>query len=155
MTGADAVEPYEILPAQGVDWPAIREVVTSGGLPLDGLEQHLATTIVARDGGGILGCAALELYGGDALLRSVAVASKRRRSGVGLALTAAAIQLAHRHGVRTLWLLTETAVEFSPRFGFEVTSRGAVPASVRTSVEFTSACPESATVMMLPLRSAS
>jgi amino-acid N-acetyltransferase len=155
MTGAAGTEPYEILPAQGVDWSAIRAVVTAGGLPLDGLEQHLATTIVARDGGGILGCAALELYGGDALLRSVAVASERRRTGVGLALTAAAIELARRHGVRTIWLLTETAAEFFPRFGFEPTSRGAVPASVRASVEFTSACPETATVMMLPLRSAS
>jgi len=155
MTGAEDVEPYEILPAQGVDWPAIREVVTAGGLPLDGLEDHLATTIVARDGGGILGCAALELYGADALLRSVAVSSERRRHGIGLALTSAAIQLAHRHGVRTLWLLTETAAEFFPRFGFEPTSRAAVPASVRESVEFTSACPESATVMTLPLRAAS
>ena len=33
------------------------------------------------------------------------------------------------------------------RFGFDVVTRDAVPAAIRASVEFTSACPSSATVM--------
>ena len=147
-------EPYEIVPADPAHWRAMAELITASGLPLDGLQPHLGSAIVARDSDGIVGCAALELYGHDALLRSVAVAPARRGGGVGLALTAASIELARRHDVRTLWLLTETAADFFPRFGFEQTTRDAVPGTVRQSVEFTSACPESATVMRLSLRSA-
>jgi len=150
MTG---MEPYEIFPARPADWEAIRTLVSASGLPLDGLEPHLPSTIVARDADGVVGCAALELYDRDALLRSVAVSATRRGSGIGLALTATAIELARRRGVRTIWLLTETATDFFPRFGFERADRGAVPAAVRSSAEFTSACPESATVMRLQIRS--
>lgn len=154
MTRATGTEPYEIVPADPAHWSAIADLVTGSGLPLDGLEPHLGSTIVAREPAGIVGCAALELYGPDALLRSVAVAPARRGSGVGLALTAASIELARRHGVRTVWLLTETAADFFPRFGFEQATREAVPVAVRQSVEFTTACPASAAVMRLSLRSA-
>ena len=123
------------------------------GLTLDGLEAHLAATIVARDATSLLGCAALELYGTDALLRSVAVAAEHRGKGLGEALTAAAIALARQRGVRGIYLLTETAERFFPRFGFEIISRDAVPAVVKASAEFTTACPASATVMVLPFRS--
>jgi amino-acid N-acetyltransferase len=154
MTQTAGTDPYEIVPADPAHCGAIAGLVTASGLPLDGLQPHLGSVIIAREPGGIVGCAALELYGHDALLRSVAVAPERRGTGVGLALTAAAIELARRRGVTTVWLLTETAARFFPRFGFEQTTRGAVPAGVKQSVEFTTACPESATVMMLPLRSA-
>jgi len=149
------MEPYEIVPARPGDWPRLAALLGESGLPLDGLEDHLEATIVARDATAILGCAALELYGTDALLRSVAVAAEHRGKGLGEALTAAAIALARRRGVRAIYLLTETAARFFPRFGFEETARQAVPAGVRRSVEFTTACPASATVMMLPLRSGS
>jgi len=153
MTRSAGTEPYEIVPANPAHWGEIADLVTASGLPLDGLEPHLGSAIIAREPGGIVGCAALELYGHDALLRSVAVAPARRGGGVGLALTAASIELARRHDVRTVWLLTETAADFFPRFGFEQSTRAAVPAAVRQSVEFTTACPASATVMRLSLRS--
>lgn len=152
MTDAGGMESYVILPADRSDWTAIQSLVSASGLPLDDLEGHLDSTIVAREGGGIVGCAALELYGHDALLRSVAVRASRRGDGIGLALTAAAIELARRHHVQTIWLLTETAADFFPRFGFERVERAVVPAAVRASVEFTTVCPGSATVMRLLLR---
>ena len=147
------MEPYEIVAARPADWPTLATLLRDSGLPLDGLEAHLAATIVARDATSILGCAALELYGTDALLRSVAVAAEHRGKGLGEALTAAAIALARQRGVRGIYLLTETAERFFPRFGFEIISRDAVPAVVKASAEFTTACPASATVMVLPLRS--
>jgi len=148
------MEPFEIIPARPADWPRIADLVRDAGLPLDGLEVHLATTIVARDAERVLGCAALEPYGTDALLRSVAVLPSHRGRGLGEALTAAAIAYARRQGVRAIYLLTETAAGFFPRFGFEETSRDAVPPAVRASVEFTTACPASATAMRLQLRTA-
>ncbi len=146
------MESFAITSASPGDWAEISALLDRSALPLDGLESHLDSTIVARDQEGIVGCAALELYGADALLRSVAVAPERRGDGIGAALTSAAIALARRHRIRAIYLLTETAERFFPRFGFEATSRDAVPAPVRASVEFTSACPESAALMVLPLR---
>src|SRR5437773_11560298 len=60
-------------------------------LPLDGLRDHLATTLVARDEGRVVGSAALEVYSDGGVLRSVAVAADARRCGVGRQLTDAAI----------------------------------------------------------------
>ncbi|MCX5761786.1 MAG: GNAT family N-acetyltransferase, partial [Gemmatimonadetes bacterium] len=50
-------------------------------------------------------------------------------------------------GIRTLWMLTTTADQWFPRFGFTVTARADVPEPVRASVEFQGACPDSAIVM--------
>jgi amino-acid N-acetyltransferase len=146
------IETYEIAAALRSDWDGIAFLLDRGGLPLDGLEDHLGTTLVAKDRGRVIGCAALEIYGTDALLRSVAVEPGHRRRGVGVALTAAAIELARRREVHDIYLLTETAAEFFPRFGFEPTTRDAVPAAVKQSAEFTTACPASAAVMMLRMR---
>ena len=116
-------------------------------LPLDGLTDHLATTLVAREAGQVVGSAALEVYPDGALLRSVAVAPERQGGGLGQTLTRAAIRLAEELRVPAVFLLTTTAERFFPKFGFEPIARADVPDSVRTSVEFTSACPTSAIVM--------
>jgi len=139
--------PPIISPATPADLPAIFELLQRSALPRDGLDAHVATTLVARDANGLVGTAALELYGTAALLRSVAVAVERRGRGLGAALTATALDLARRRGVRTVYLLTETAAEFFPRFGFRPIPRPAVDPAVLGSAEFTTACPASALVM--------
>lgn len=121
-------------------------------LPVDGLREHLATTLVAREGGRVVGSAALEAYPDGALLRSVAVAAGRQGQGLGHELTLAAIRLAADIHAPAIYLLTTTAEQFFPKFGFERIQRTEVPAGVQTSVEFTSACPASATVMRKGLR---
>ena len=118
-------------------------------LPLDGLRDHLATTIVVRQGGRVVGSAALELYQGAALLRSVGVDPALQGRGLGCALTEAALRLARERGVAEVYLLTTTAAAFFPKFGFRETSRDAVPEAVKASVEFTTACPASAVVMRM------
>jgi amino-acid N-acetyltransferase len=115
------------------------------------LPPHVGTALVARLDGEVVGSAALEHYRDAALLRSVAVAPSIQGRGLGCRLTEAALQLARDLGVTRVYLLTETAAEFFPRFGFGVVDRAQVPPAVRRSAEFTSACPESALAMMLKL----
>ena len=103
--------------------------------------------IVARDGAQVVGCAAVERYGASGLLRSVAVDGPRRGTGLGRRLTDAALAHARAHGVRTVYLLTETAAGFFPRFGFHPIARDMVDPAVRASVEFTSACSDTALAM--------
>jgi L-amino acid N-acyltransferase YncA len=137
--------------AHGADLPAILALLDRSRLPQDGLRDQLATTLVARQDEGIVGSAALELYGDAALLRSVAIDPALRGHGLGRQLTHAALDLARHCGVITVYLLTETAGGFFPRFGFRPTTRAAVPRAVQQSVEFTSACPLSAQVMVASL----
>jgi amino-acid N-acetyltransferase len=140
-----------IAPAATEDLPAIVDLLERSGLPRAGIGDHLATTLVARAGGRVVGCAAVELYGPAALLRSVAVRARRRGQGVGGKLTRAALDLARGSDVTVVYLLTETAAGFFPRFGFRPIPRTEVTPAVRRSVEFTSACPASAQAMVAEL----
>jgi amino-acid N-acetyltransferase len=133
--------------AAAADAAAVLALLAENSLPVAGLLEHLPTTIVARQDGRVVGCAALEVYADGALLRSVAIAPALQHHGVGRSLTAAALQLAEDLKLPAVYLLTTTAERFFPKFGFERIERGAVPAAVQTSIEFTSACPSSATVM--------
>jgi N-acetylglutamate synthase-like GNAT family acetyltransferase len=120
-------------------------------LPKEGLEAHVSTTLVARIGNEIVGCSALELYDESALLRSVAVKPSYRRRGLGQHLTQATLDLARRHKIPNVYLLTETASTFFSRLGFKPIPRSNVPEEVQRSVEYTTLCPETATVMTMPL----
>jgi amino-acid N-acetyltransferase len=133
--------------ASEADLAPVLALVQACQLPIAGLEQHLGTALVARDRGELVGSAELEMYGECALLRSVAVATHMRGRGLGQRLVRAALDLARQRGVRSVYLLTETAGEFFPRFGFHPIDRASVPEPVKTSVELTSACPESALAM--------
>jgi amino-acid N-acetyltransferase len=139
--------PTQIEHARPDDTDGVLRLLEQNRLPLDGLHHHLATTLVARRNGSIVGSAALEVYPEGALLRSVAVATELRGQGLGHTLTDAALQLAQDLSLPAIYLLTTTAEGYFPKFGFERIARADVPATVQTSVEFTSACPSSAIVM--------
>lgn len=134
------------------DGPSILQLLREADLPVDGVLDHLDTAFVARVGGRIVGCAALEVYEEGALLRSVGVAPPVQGRGVGRRLTEAAITLAQSVGVPAVYLLTTTAERYFPKLGFLPITRAEVPASVHASVEFRSACPASAVVMRRVLR---
>jgi amino-acid N-acetyltransferase len=140
------VEP-QIDRARPEDAESVLQLLGQNMLPLEGLRDHLGTTLVARQSGYVVGSAALEVYADGALLRSVAVAPNMQGQGLGHRLTDAAIRLAQDLHSPAIYLLTTTAERYFPRFGFERITRADVPPSVQTSIEFTSACPSSAAVM--------
>jgi N-acetylglutamate synthase-like GNAT family acetyltransferase/protein-tyrosine-phosphatase len=131
--------------------PEFLAFLSGNGLPPAGLAEHATDLLVARDGNRLVGTAALEVYGPDALLRSVAVDPGQRGGGLGRRLTRAVLEAARSRGVRRVFLLTETASGFFPRFGFAEVERASAPPSIRGTVEFASACPASARMMVLEL----
>ena len=133
--------------AEAADWPAVRDLLTQAGLPLDGAAEAFTTGVVASDGGELVGCAAIEPYDGAALLRSVAVTRDRRGTGVGTKLVHAIEDLARDRGATTLILLTETAEPWFRRLGYTPIERSSVPADVARSVEFETACTTTAVAM--------
>src|SRR5262249_43540684 len=76
------------------DLPLVLALLEQNPLPVDGLRDHLATTLVARRDGRVVGSAALETYADGVLLRSVAVAPDQQHQGLGDDLTRAALRLA-------------------------------------------------------------
>jgi amino-acid N-acetyltransferase len=133
--------------ARASDLPDVLNLLERQHLPLDGVAEHVASMVVARDHEKIVGVAAAELYADGALLRSVAVDPLVQGNGIGHQLTDAILRIAMEHDLDTVFLLTTTAEKFFPRFGFEQIPRDDVPATVQASVEFQSACPSSAVVM--------
>ena len=140
-----------IAPATPSDVAAIEALLSASELPLDGLREHMGAALVARQGGAVVGSAALELYDDTALLRSVAVAPALRGQGLGQQLVRAALRLARERGAGDVYLLTETAAPWFERLGFAPIVRHVVTPAVQASVEFTDACPASAQAMRLTL----
>jgi amino-acid N-acetyltransferase len=133
------------------DGPLVADLLRRARLPIDGVADHLPRFVLAFLDGALVGCAGLEVYGAPALLRSVAVAEEQRGTGLGQALVHRILDQARADGVREVFLLTETAPAFFPKFGFVPITRAEVPDAVKASVEFTGACCASAAVMRLPL----
>lgn len=129
------------------DAEAVRALLASASLPLDGVPDDLAHFLVATQGTAIVGAIGLEHHGDAALLRSAVVSPSHRGSGIGEALTHAIIAEAKAAGAKDLVLLATTAAGWFPRFGFTTINRDDAPAALHESVEFKSACPASAVVM--------
>lgn len=145
-------EGVRLRPATREDLPAISRLLAESALPLDGVAESLFDFVVATGGDEIVGVGGLEVRGEDALLRSVAVAPRWRTRGVGRALVTRLLAGAEGRGLRALYLLTTTAERWFPSFGFERITRDEVPAPVRATSEFTTACPSTATVMYHRIR---
>ncbi|MFN2386416.1 MAG: arsenic resistance N-acetyltransferase ArsN2 [Thermoanaerobaculia bacterium] len=137
----------EIGPLRREELPALLRLLEKSKLPIAGVEDHLDTALAAREGGRLVGSAVLEIYGQDALLRSVAVDPELRGRGLGLRLAGAALALAAERGPTDVFLLTETASEFFPRLGFREVPRSGLPASLDSSAELRGACPARAVAM--------
>lgn len=137
----------EIRRAEDYDRSAIERLLSSNDLPLDGLDRALPLALIAVDGGKLVACGAIEPYGISGLLRSICVQAESRGTGVGYRLVEALEKLALDSGIGELFLLTETAGAWFPRFGYEPAERSVAPAAMGDSAEFTIACPVSALLL--------
>jgi amino-acid N-acetyltransferase len=142
-----STETYDIRPARREDFSAAVALLSESKLPLEGFADHFGNALVAAAGARVVGVVELELYGSAALLRSLVVAPSERGARLGERLTQEALRLARERSAPDVYLLTETAERFFPRFGFSVAPRSIVPEALRRSEEFRTACPESAVMM--------
>ena len=133
------------------DLSAVLELLAGATLPRAGVAQHFDTFLVARSGERLVGAIGLERYGDSGLLRSAVVSPDRRGEGIGRALAAELLKRSAGGGVKRVFLLTETAAPFFGHLGFVPIAREAVDARVRSSVEFTEACPVSAACLWRPI----
>jgi amino-acid N-acetyltransferase len=137
----------ELRTASAADLQSVFSLLDRSGLPTAGVADNFSQFLVAEADGRLVGVVGLELYGESALLRSAAVEESWRGSGVGRVLVERALDLARERGIEDVYLLTTTAENYFPKFGFVCVRRDEVAQGVRSSVEFQAACPASATVM--------
>jgi amino-acid N-acetyltransferase len=133
--------------ATSSDHIAVVGLLEDAGLPVAGVLPTLPDFYVVELDGRVVGAVGLEVYGPDALLRSAVVERVSRNSGLGVALVERILDHTRARGMRAVYLLTTTADQYFPRFGFERITREDVPDDVMVSVEFREACPASAVVM--------
>ena len=151
MTSFSPAAPADIRPAAERDFAAVSQLLKDSSLPLDGVPGSLKGFFVAESAGALVGVAGLESCCDNALLRSVAVRPEWRSKGLGRSLVQRVIAEAEGKGIHGLYLLTTTADHYFPSFGFHKVARESVPDDVKSTEEFRSACPASATAMALSL----
>ncbi|WP_426671433.1 arsenic resistance N-acetyltransferase ArsN2 [Mucilaginibacter sp. McL0603] len=126
---------------------SITSLLSSEKLPVDDLPASLDNFIVAIQNYDVIGAAGLEVYGDYGLLRSLAVSPALRGQGIANELLQQIETLAGSKGLKSIFLLTETAPEYFDRKNYTKITRADVPAEVQQSSEFSYACPQTAIVM--------
>jgi amino-acid N-acetyltransferase len=123
---------------------AIVTLLKTNNLPVSDLGSGQRIFLVALSGDKTVGCVAIEIYGTDGLLRSLAVNSDFRGKGIGQKLVVEAEIWSRNNGLKNIFLLTTTAAGFFSKMGWQNINRTAVPESISFTSEFTSICPTSA-----------
>jgi len=107
--------------------------------------KHFFGTGAKENLDGVVG---LELFNTIGLLRSLAVISSRRRVGLGSRLVTHAEDYARNHGIKSLFLLTETAEAFFAHRGYRHISREEAPSAIMGTKEFSEICPVNSVFMV-------
>jgi amino-acid N-acetyltransferase len=139
----------EIRNALPKDFQDILQLLDMNKLPTFGVQQHLRHFLVWEDmaESRIEGCIGFEVYGKDALLRSLSVHPQYQGKGVGSHLLNSIITQAKKKNIKRLFLLTTTADKFFETHHFIRINRDDASDSVKESMEFQSLCPSTAICM--------
>ena len=141
------METFALEPVTEANLDEAASLLERADLPTEDVHAQEVRLFHARADGEVVGVGGLEVYGSAALLRSVAVPPSARGEGYGTALVDSLEERASALGVAEIYLLTTTAAEFFGNRGYEEIDRGEPPRSIRETREFSSLCPDSATVM--------
>jgi N-acetylglutamate synthase-like GNAT family acetyltransferase len=138
----------ELRAAEFAEYDGVVRLLDACGLPSLGLaDQWPASYVVAVQGEELVGVAGLERYQDAGLLRSVAVRSDLRGSGLGGRLVEDRLRWAREHQIRLVCLLTTSAATWFPRYGFTPVTREQLPAALLAAPEFAFHCCDSAAVL--------
>jgi len=128
-----------VVPAGPDDIAEIRALLERLGLDWDDLsDADFRNFFILTNETGFVGCVAIEVYGEDAVLRSLAVRSDARGHGYGWMLADTAINQTRRRGVRRLYLVTaRNATDFfAEKHGFRIVDPSVIAAPVVQSPSF-------------------
>jgi amino-acid N-acetyltransferase len=125
----------------------IRRLLKSVDLPVAGIEDMQVLAHFGEDNE-LVGILGIEDFGGDCLLRSLAVLPAHRRQGIGSALVTHLLAIMGGKN-RTMYLFTESADRYMARFGFKIIPVERVPETIRSSTLIAAHCIANAKAMQL------
>jgi len=145
--------PPAIRRGQSTDLEPVIRLLEKAGLPTADLRTIERLDVwVLELAGALAGVVALERYGAEGLLRSLAVSPDHRKGGLGSRLVERLESEARAEGIEQLVLLTETAERFFRDRGYQAIDRSHVSAQLQRSAEFRALCPASAICMSKVLK---
>jgi UDP-N-acetylmuramate: L-alanyl-gamma-D-glutamyl-meso-diaminopimelate ligase len=128
-----------VIPARPRDMDDVRKLLRSLDLDWEDLRNEDYRNFYALiNEDGFVGCVAIEVYGEDAVLRSLAVHPSLRGHGYGWMLADTAITQTRWRGVRRLYLITEKNASdfFAEKHGFRIVDLSLVAPDVASSPSF-------------------
>jgi N-acetylglutamate synthase-like GNAT family acetyltransferase len=127
----------------------VKAALVRAGLPADDIGNERVLVWRFETGQAIpVGFGGLEIFGSDALLRSLVTLPPLRQVGMGAAMVAVLETEARALKCRAIYLLTASDPRFFSRLGYAACARGDVPEAVRSSRQFAALCPPSAVAMV-------
>jgi arsenate reductase (glutaredoxin) len=149
-TPAEVIAPLIPIGPQDALWAVFLAALNEAKLATDDLLEG-NQRFYALVQGDVIGFGGYCRDGEEVLLRSIVVASERRRAGNGRFIVAALLDRSREDGAKRAWLLTTTAQPFFEQFGFAVNRREAAPPEISSTREFSTLCPVTAVLMCLSL----
>ena len=128
----------------------IKDLLVENKLPVSDLNNRITFFVEKRDKN-IIAVGGIEDAGADAIIRSIAVAENCKGKGYGAEITKQLLYYAKTQKKNDIYLLTTTAQNYFPKFGFKEVNRNDLPAAVKNSSQYKDVCPESAVIMKLKL----
>jgi amino-acid N-acetyltransferase len=124
-------------------------LLQSQGLPASDItDEHLRHFFFTGSDSSPTGFVGIELYGTDALPRSLIVVEPASTGGIGSALVQHAEDYATSHQVSAPYLLTTTAGDLFERRGYCRVDRSLSPPRIKSTSEFAQLCPASSAFMI-------
>lgn len=122
------------------DAPELAAALELAHLPTEDLADDGRIFFALDEDGQPVGYGGYELYGEEALLRSVVVVPEQRGKGYGRAVTDAVLAKAAQAGARRAFLLTTTAEDFFAHEGFAPMERHNAPRAILATKQATTIC---------------
>ena len=120
--------------------------LAKAGLPADDLDAPGLLIWRFENDDVPVGFGGLELFGDQALLRSVVTLPPVRNRGIGTAIVATLEAEARIRGCRAMWLVTDQAAAFFRGRGYRASERSEAPEAIREAAAFVH--PQAAAAMM-------
>lgn len=133
------------------DFTGIVKLLQGEKLPTQDLIPGRTQFLVIELDKKIVGVAGIEIYSNLGLLRSVAIDKNYRNRLLATMLIDDLLLYAAEQGITALYLITTSAEHYFSKKGFVVVDRDIVPGAIKSSSEFSTMCPSTATVMVKAL----
>lgn len=129
------------------EFDSVFKLLSGAKLDHSDLKQPNIRLFRFEENGEMVGVGGLEVFGNQALLRSIAVKEELQGKGYGKTIVAKMEEVAQQSQIKALYLLTNTAAGFFKANGYQVIERENFAEPLKQTAQFAGLCPVSAVCM--------